>query len=510
MNRLPVIIVVIAGLVLASCSKKTPEFVNSIPDDAVAVVSLHPMQIHTKGKLNTLEALKEKVRDEIWGQILEDPLSTGLMMDEYSYVFAKMEEEAPVIGVVAGMKDIEKFESTLGKIKEDISTDFTEMDGYKYIQPDKEGIIAWNQEQMIVLASPDQDEFEESYWTTSLDWMFNPVKEESIISLVDFKDFLGKMKDINLWMSSDDMRKIVEKFAGEKIGDLPVSLTNNYTHLYCDFANGALNVSGETNFSEEVQKNIDEILVMNPSLNQEILSMAPGGDLLVALAVSMDLEKVQELVKKFAPPELGEVGNKVEEATGIPAETLLNAFTGDFTLAVNGLEGDVMIPLEIFIGFGVKSDEIQKQLMEKVEGMLPVEDEGDFFVINVQGNEIYSGIINDTWVITNVKGYKDAVNRGKLDKSLLDSRFGDFSDGSMGMFVNLDLESYPGMLQDLLEQKPEQKEWIKQLTDPFEYLGVSAGDKQGLMTLKTNKPGENSLYTILKLTEKADTEGTEP
>ena len=161
MNRLPVIIVVIAGLVLASCSKKTPEFVNSIPDDAVAVVSLHPMQIHTKGKLNTLEALKEKVRDEIWGQILEDPLSTGLMMDEYSYVFAKMEEEAPVIGVVAGMKDIEKFESTLGKIKEDISTDFTEMDGYKYIQPDKEGIIAWNQEQMIVLASPDQDEFDD-------------------------------------------------------------------------------------------------------------------------------------------------------------------------------------------------------------------------------------------------------------------------------------------------------------------------------------------------------------
>jgi hypothetical protein len=510
MKRLPIIIAIITGLVFVSCSKQTPEFVNSIPDDAVAVVSLHPMQIHTKGKLNTLEVLKERVKDEIWGQFLEDPLSTGLMIDEYTYVFAKMEEEAPVIGVVAGMKDIGKFEATLDKIKEDVSADFTEMEGYKYIQPDREGIIAWNQEQMIVLTSPDYDEFEESYWTASLDWMFNPVKEESIVSLVDFKDFLGKMKDINMWISSDDMRKIIEKFAKERIGDLPVNLTNNYTHMYCDFANGVLNISGETNFSEEVQKNIDEILVMNPSLNQEILKMAPGGDLLVAIAVSMDLEKVQALVEKFSPSELGKVGDKVEEATGIPAETLLKAFTGDVTLAINGLEGDLMIPMELFIGLGVKSDEIQKQLMEKVEGMIPVEEEGDFFVINIQGNEIYSGILHDTWVITNVKGYKDAVGSGKLNNSLLDSRFTDFSGGSMGMFVNLDLESYPTMLQDLLEQRPEQKEWVEKLTDPFDYFGVSTGDHQSLMTLKTNKPSENSLYTILKLTETEDTEGTEP
>ncbi len=92
-----------------------PEFANSIPDNAVAVVTMHPMQIHTKGKLNTFEALKEKMKDEIWGQILEDPLSTGLMMNEYAYVFAKMEEEAPVIGVVAGMKDVENLKPSWEK-----------------------------------------------------------------------------------------------------------------------------------------------------------------------------------------------------------------------------------------------------------------------------------------------------------------------------------------------------------------------------------------------------------
>ncbi len=110
--------------------------------------------------------------------------------------------------------------------------------------------------------------------------MFNPVKEESIVSLVDFKDFQGKMKDINLWVSTDDMKKIDREIRQRiRLENLPVNLTNNYTHMYCDFANGALNISGETNFSEEVQKNLDEFLVMNPSLNQELLKMAPGGDL---------------------------------------------------------------------------------------------------------------------------------------------------------------------------------------------------------------------------------------
>jgi hypothetical protein len=250
-----------------------------------------------------------------------------------------------------------------------------------------------------------------------------------------------------------------------------------------------------------VQKNIDEVLVMNPSLNQEILKMAPGGDLLMALAVSMDLEKLQALVEKFSPPQLGEVGNKVEEATGIPAEKLLNALTGDFTLAVNRLEGEAMIPVEVFIGVGVKSDEIQKLLMEKVGEMIPVEAEGDFFVINIQGTEIYSGILHDTWVITNAKGYKDAASSGKLDNSLLDSRFSDFSGGSMGMFLNLDLESYPDMVRGMLEQKPEQNKWIERITDPFDYFGITAGDQQSLMTLKTNRQNENSLYTILKITE---------
>ena len=501
MKKLFIVFVWAALIVLSSCSKRMPEFVHSIPDDAIAVLSVHPMQIHTKSQVNTFPSIKEKVKGEIWEQILENPLSTGLMVNEYAYVFVKMEEEAPVIGVVSGMKDQKKFESTLSKIKEGITEEFESNEVYTWIQPDKEGIIAWNNKQMIVLASPDHDEFETSYFTGMLDKMFSPVKEESITSLVDFKDFLGKMKDLNLWLSSDEMFDLVKKVAGDKIPDLPITLYNNYAQIFVDFADGEMNINGETHFSEEVEKNVEEFLVMKPQLNEDMLKLAPAGNLLVAIAGSMDLAKTQQLIEKFAPPEVDTMSNKVEMATGMEMEDLLGAISGDFTIAINGVEGEAMLPLEIFIGIGVNGKVLQEKLMELVQGLTSVEEEEDFFIINFQGNEIYSGIINDVLVITNALGYKEAIKSGAHGTPLTSSRFGDFTDGSLGMFVNLDIDQYPAMLQGMLSQRSEAQHWVKKITDPFDYLGVCAGNYKGKMVVKTSNPSENSLFTVMKMVD---------
>ena len=499
MKKLIHVVILIVALALSSCARKTPQFVHSIPDDAIAVLSLHPMELHTKSKVNTFTSITEKVKDEIWGQILENPLSTGLMMDEYFYVFVTMEEHAPVIGVVCGMKDVKKFESILEKIDEDISSMLEENDVYTWMQPDKGGIISWNEEQMIVLGSPDSDQFETSFFTESLDKMYTPVKEESITSLVDFKDFQGKMKDLNLWISSNEMFDVLEKMIGDDMPDFPVALYHNYAQVYFDFENGGLNISSETHFSEEVKKNIEEFMVMKPELNSELINLAPGENLLLAIAGSMDLEKMEQMVNRFAPPELDTIGNKVEDAVGMNMEDLLGAISGDFAITINAIDAEAMIPVELFVGVGVNGEALQEKLMQTVGSMVAVEEEGDFFIINIQGNEIYSGIVNDVLVVTNVKGYKDAVQGGSYDKSLRDSKFSEFSTESMGMFLNLDLEEYPGMVKGLLAQNPERNDWVTRLLDPFDYLGVSAGNYQ--IVVKTSNDSENSLYTILKMVD---------
>ncbi|MEZ5072656.1 MAG: DUF4836 family protein [Bacteroidales bacterium] len=505
MKKILFLLTIASGLLVASCSRKAPAFVNSIPEETIAVVSVHPMQIHSKGQLNTLEHLKQKVRDEVWSAVLNDPLSTGLDMNEYSFLFVFMEEGSPVIGVVSGMKNEDKFIALLEHGMEGIRDEFKTGEGFTYVQPETEGIVGWNDEQVIALAAPDPEELPSGYLETKLSSLFHPVKEESVASIVDFKDFLGNMKDLNFWVSSADLQEILKELARDDMEfDFPMELYGNYAQVYVDFADGEMKVDGETHFSEEVEKNLENVLVMNPSLNKDMLELAPGNDLLLGLALSLNLEKASAMFRQMAPTDLGDVGSKVESATGVPAKDLLEALTGDITLAVNGVEGQSLIPVELFIGLGVNSEAIQEKLMDRVDDMAPVEKSGDFFVINFNGNEIYSGIVNNTWILTNCKGYQSSIEGGGLEKTLLDSRFADFADGSSGLFLNLDLSSYPAMLHSLLASKPVQSAWVEKLTGSFESLGASGSNYESHMVLKTTEPGENSLYTILKMTEPSE------
>ncbi|HDR68411.1 MAG TPA: DUF4836 family protein [Bacteroidaceae bacterium] len=500
MKKLSILAILLSGLIVFSCQKKTPDFVKSIPDDAFAVVSIHPMQIHKKGQLNTLENLKSKIKKEVLKQLIEDPLSSGLNLNEHAFVFVTLREESPEIGVVAGMSNVKKFESMLNSIDEGIEDNIVRKDKFKMVSPDHESVISWNDDQVIMLISPDKEK-DDGIWSETLEVLYKLPKEQSITSMVDFNNFTKGMKDLNAWVSSDQLRDVLKNLDTDKHINLPVAFYNNYAHLFCEFNNGAVNVSGKTNFSEEVKKNVDEYLIMKKSLNKDMLKLTPGDNLLMAVSASMDLEKLQKVIKDVAPLDSIGIGDKVEQMTGIPANELLQALTGDFTLAINGVEGESMIPVELFIGMGVDNEAIQDMLMGKLEDMTQVQKEGDFFIINAQGIEIYSGILNGAWVITNKKGYKDAVTGGGLKTALPGTRFNDFANRSIGMYFNLDLNSYPAMITQQLTRNPKQKAIFDYIAESFSYMGMSGGNYDSDMILKTNKPGENSLYTILKATE---------
>ena len=224
MKKLSILVILLAGLIVFSCQKKRPDFVNSIPDNAFVVVSMHPMQMHKKGQLNTLENLKSKIKEDFLKEIIEDPLSSGLMLDEYAYVYVTMDEEGPQIGAVAGMKDIDKFESLINNIDEEVAGKIVEKEGFKMVSPDKEGVIGWNNKQMIMLIQPDGGKDEET-WAGDLATLFNLPKEESITSMVDFNDFTGKMKDLNAWVSSDKMRELLQNINADI--NLPVTSATN-------------------------------------------------------------------------------------------------------------------------------------------------------------------------------------------------------------------------------------------------------------------------------------------
>lgn len=505
MKKLHVLVILLAGLLAASCSKKTPEFVNTIPDNAFAVMSMHPKQIFDKGQISTFESIKKDIKDEFIRNLFDQPAESGILMTEYSYVFVYFIDDNPLICFVGGMANEGDFKKIVNKIQEEKGGEIVEKDGINLFYSDDDATLAWDSEQVLLIASTEK-QFSLEETQAEVSRLFNLEKENAITSLVDFNDFSANMKDLNIWFSSDEMRKMLEKMDQIKGVDInfPLDLHNNYAHIFFEFADGAMYVHSESHFSEEVAKNIEELMVTKPNINDDLLKITPGGDLLIALAVSMDLDKFQAIMKKMNTEEMPDIGGKIEEKIGIPAEDIWNALNGDFVLAINGTEDGGMIPVEALIGIGLKNDEIQKKLMGTVSGMADVQEEEDFFLINANGIEIYSGIVDDVWVISNAKGYKDAISGKGLDASLKDSKFMDYAGGGMGLYLNLDISTYPAPLQAMITQDEETAALLELMTESLVSFGVEASQYKGDATLITAKKDENSLYTIMKLAEEMD------
>jgi hypothetical protein len=505
MRNIHIVSIVLAAVIISSCSRKVPETVHNIPDHAFLVASVHPKQIYEKGQIGTMESLTAKLDHPVMQQVAKDPAASGLDIGEYLFMFVYFMDDEPVFGTTAVMKDASSFTEMVRKLADEEELEIIEHKGYSMVTPGREkAAMAWNDKQLIFLASP-ANELSAETWQTELINLFDLPREEAVTSIVDFNDFTKKMEDMNVWFTGDELQKILEKsgMANGMNMQLPMDLKNNYGQVFVEFANGAMYIHTETHFSDEVTKAAETFMVAKDELNEDLISLAPGNDLLMAMAFSLDLDKLTRMMKNFSPPEIDSLSGQVEKMTGIPGNEILEALNGDFVIAVNGASEGNPIPVEILIGIGLDDKTLQDKMMGTVGNMAAVEQEGDFFMINANGMELYSGIVNDVWVITNTPGYKDAVTGKGLEKNLNDSKFSDFAGGSMGMYMNLDLSSYPSALQGMASQGGVMGP-VKMITESFTYMGVEASNKESNMTLITSREDENSLYTLLQVLEKAD------
>ena len=502
MNKIPIIVAFTLLIVTLSCSRKTSDSINSIPDHASIVASIHPEQIYNKGRISSLESLTKSVRNEFMRSIVKDPLKSGIDMSEYIYLFIYFIEDEPVMGITADLKNHEKFKKMIEEINKNDNQQIISHKGYSMITPEGDDVaLAWDEKQVILLAST-QKTMTPDDWQTELAGLFEQRREQSISSVADFRNFAGKMKDINIWITGDDLKKILAKTKSLKDMefDLPVNLENNYNHVFVKFTDGAMNIHSEMHLSDDVKKVTETLQLTKESLNRDLLTISPGNDLLMALAFSVKTDRVVKLIKKFNRPQTEGLSDQVEKATGVPGNDILDALNGDFVLSVNGAPEGSAIPVEILIGIGLDDETLQEKLLGSVGNLAQVENEGDFFMINAAGMKLYSGIVKGIWVVTNVPGYKDAITGKGLKNTLYDSEFKEYAGGSVGMYMNLDLTTYPAGLQSVIASGGAPKT-LELLTESFDYMGMESSNYENNIILKTSKEKENSLYTMLRLME---------
>ncbi len=505
MRRIPLLTLLFAVIFTASCSKKTSEIANSIPDNAFVVATVHPQQIHDKGQIASFEKITTEIDNEFLREIVKDPVKSGLAINEYAYFFSYFVDDDPFVGATAVLKDAKMFTSMITTLIAGEDVSMIEFEGYSMVAPDNDdAALAWNDKQVIFLSSPELNKSTDD-WKTQLITLFDLPKEESVTTIVDFNNFAGKMKDMNIWFTGDEFKKLLEK-SGKMDSvniNLPMDLKNNYVQLFVDFDEGAMNIHSETHLSDEVSKATETFMVAKENLNADLLELAPGNDLLMAMAFSVELDKMVDMMKNFTPPQMDSVSGKIEQATGIPGKDILEALNGDFVLSINGAPEGSAIPVEIMIGIGLDDESLQDKLIGKAGNFANVEKDGDFFMINANGMELYSGIVKGVWIITNVSGYKDAVSGEGLEKNLNDSKFSEYAGGSMGMYINLDLTTYPASLQAMMSSGGAPK-MLEMLAESFSFIGIEGSNYKSDMVLKTSKEDENSLYTLLKLMDSVE------
>lgn len=505
MKKLPILIAFIAVILTVSCSKKASEITKSIPDEAFLVASFHPKQLFDKGQLSSMNSLLDKIDNEFLISILKDPAKSGIDLNEYAYLFAYFIDDDPIIGVTSVISDDGNFNSMIKKLIENEDLEIKSIENYSLLAPENDdAAMAWNNDQVIFLTAPDKDMTAEE-WQKQLLLLFDLTKEEAVTSIVDFNDFTGKMEDMNIWFTGDKLTKILEKTGALKNMEfkLPMQFQNNYGQIFIEFAEGAMYMHSENHMSDDVTKVSESFMVAKDEMNENLLKLAPGNDLLMAMAYSVDIDKLVKMMKNYTPPEINGVSDKIKETTGIEGNEILEALNGDFVIAINGAPEGAKIPVEITIGIGLDDETLQEKLMGTVGNMTNVEKEGDFFLINANGIELYSGIVDGIWVITNAGGYKDDISGKGLKKTLNDSKFKDYSSGSMGMYMNLDISTYPVTLQGMLSSGGA-PEILGLVSESFLSLGMEASNQESNLTLKTAKADENSLYTLLKLVDMAE------
>ncbi len=269
----------LAGIItLSSC---TPDkTVDYIPEDAfaVAVLDLNMLWVHARKLTETPEfkQMKAEVEDEskeaskVMEKMLKDPNNSGLLLRRNIYGFAYSVQNKVAGGVLIAL-DKRTFEENLKTVGLEMfgvnPKDFFIEDGdIKYFEPDRESIIAYNNDVLLIVYNEAGQE------TLKLAKSILNKENGSITKNKDFADFLKNCVDLNFWASSAIIEQDYEtKNLLNGIKDVTgVDYEDNYGHFHVEIANDELILTQKFRFNESIANleldkiidNINELMFM--------------------------------------------------------------------------------------------------------------------------------------------------------------------------------------------------------------------------------------------------------
>jgi hypothetical protein len=498
-------------LIFSSCNRSEREIYKLVPDNASVVATFSPGKLMKKADVTDLEFMKEATEDNEFNKFLfENPGISGIDVNAYSCVFL-FGTEQKYLGVIMPIKSKKVFEKFLDKMGKEYKSEFiietTEKFSYSIYGS---SVLAWNKSLLIHLTQIKG--FDGSPVDGKLNELFSLEDEKCILSEKDFKSFLSEKKDLNIWLTSNQISSLTESNMG--IFNMFGAINNNYAHLFLEFQDGAVVLSSNLMLNPDFKKNFDKFNIIDLDAEKEILKMIPAEDLILAGNFRLNPDKILDILNLINSGDTKFLED-IQKETGKTSENILKSIQGSFAFSINGvtpIESDQNnpdtaclthenIPV-IVVAMQLNNDEIFNDLLNAVNQKEPIIEKNGYYVIRAENVPFYMGVKNNVILLTNVeKHISDILSSGKVEDNLFSRDIsGEMINNPICLYLNLDRDSYSDKVKNYLDEEMNKNfaKGMRSFGASLKSLTLTGNIEKTELRIELKDKSVNSLHAILK------------
>jgi hypothetical protein len=504
---IPIVLIIF----LSSCNRNDRKIFRLVPDNTAVVCTFSPGKLLEKSGAKDLQFIKKALDGEEFSKLLfENPALSGINVNSNSCVFM-FGTDQKFVGLVMPVKNKNVFEVFLDKLGKEFNDEFIKEAGENYTFSKKNGrIIAWNKSVLIYLGQINGCDIRSV--ETKLAELFKLGDENCILSEKDFKSFLSEQKDLNLWLTSNQIGSLTDT----KMGMLSMlgAINNNYAHFFLDFQNGAVVLSSNLLLNPDFKKSLDKFNFINLNAEKDILKLIPAEDIILAGNFRINPEKISSLLEFF---NLGDPSflEDFEKETGTKPEDALNSVQGSVAFSINGVMPFVKDPNAdaaktyqkenipvLFAAMQINNEKIFTRFLAIVKQKEPVIEKNGYYVIKAEGLPFFLMIRNNFIILTNEEKYiSEIISSGEVKTNILTLDISKtLINNPICFYLNLDRESYSEKVRNYMKGEMDQKfaAGMESFGASLKSLTINGSIEKSELRVELKDKSVNSLAAILK------------
>ncbi len=453
------------GILISSCNRPGQKLFTVVPSNTAIAGTFNPGELIQKADTQHLNSIKNALGNaELITEFFENPEMTGIEFNSYSGFFV-FGDQQKYIGLVMPIKKYADFEDFLDKLDKENANDFKKEEGENFYCSGKgKTTLAWNRSVFMILSVING--WDNTPVKTKAAELFNLKADDCILSQKDFKSFLSNQKEINIWLTSNQIGSLT----GNNMGMLNMlgAINNNYAHISLDLQDKAIILSSRLRMNPDFRKSINKYNFIHLDAEKDILKMLPAENLILAGNFRLNPERIIEIYNSLYS------GNQqflyeFEEETGKKPEDVMRSIQGSFAFSINGIskvkagnaeETDSCKKIPVIVAaMQLNDDQFVKDFIEIVKMREPITEKDGYYIIRSEEVPFFMGVKNKVILLSNEEKYlSEILADGKLKNNLLSLDMSKtLSDNPICLYMNLDKDSFSREMSDFLDEEIDKK-----------------------------------------------------